>query len=93
MCKNRGFVVFISKFKLVETINTLFMKTSILFFLSMLLGCQFAFSQFGAEFAGYNADNESFGMQPMLQYAFLQMESKLLTDDGKMDIKGISIPQ
>ncbi|MEM1003697.1 MAG: hypothetical protein AAGH46_13710, partial [Bacteroidota bacterium] len=38
---------------------------------------------------GYNADNESFGMQPMLQYAFQQLNSKSLNSLGaKVNYKG-----
>ncbi|QLG46076.1 hypothetical protein [Costertonia aggregata] len=38
--------------------------------------------------SNYNADNESFGMQPALQYAFQQLNSKSLKNLDKTNIKG-----
>ncbi|MGB3150184.1 MAG: hypothetical protein WBB27_05930 [Maribacter sp.] len=38
--------------------------------------------------ANYNADNESFGMQPMLQYAFQQLGSKTVKGLEEVDIIG-----
>ncbi|BFP41904.1 hypothetical protein FGF1_27490 [Flavobacteriaceae bacterium GF1] len=49
------------------------------------MGCHCLFSQIPAN---YNADNESFGMQPMLQYAFQQMASRQLKDGDDRSIKG-----
>ncbi len=41
-----------------------------------------------AQGADYNADNESFGNQPMLQYAFQQLSSKSLQKIDEANIKG-----
>ncbi len=55
------------------------------FSIVLLMGSQVIFAQIPAN---YNADNESFGMQPMLQYAFQQMGSKLIVEDNDINIQG-----
>ncbi|MFS4467045.1 hypothetical protein [Maribacter sp. 2210JD10-5] len=61
------------------------MKNYVLSVALTVIGCLYSSAQVPAN---YNADNESFGMQPMLQYAFQQLNSKTIRGLEETDIIG-----